>query len=278
MRFPHRFFAGCLLFAIASCSPGSQGPDVADSQYCTDTQCPVGQECEGGGCVSVRPTLFPHIQLGTFLFRSYNDDTEIIWRANHSDLAVGLACGYADELRAENPNIRITGYFMNTYHRYADEAEVWAQSRGEDPEDYYLHYKEDVYRDDYGVVVVVPGFSAGMVPGWNPDWQTGDPPASATDRTQARVPAFYRSSRSTTWYMANLANAGYRRFLADYVRSLLDGSLYKVTMATGPADGALADKAIYYPEFNEGRLEKTAEFYGQPLDENHPYPIAFEQF
>ena len=76
--------------------------------------------------MSTRPTLFSHIQLATSLLRPYADDTEIIWRANHSDLAIGLAAVWADQLRAENPNIRIVGYFTNMYHRYAEEAEVWA--------------------------------------------------------------------------------------------------------------------------------------------------------
>jgi len=278
VRFLHHIIAGCLLLAVASCTPGSQDPDVSDSFACADKQCPIGEECEGGGCVSVRPTLYSHIQLGTSLLRSYNDATEITWRANHSDMVIGLASGFADELRAENPNIRITGYFTNTYHRYVSEAEEWAAARGEDPEDYYLHYKEDVYRTDYAHVVLVPGFSAGVIPGWNPNWQTGDPPASATNRSQSRAPAFYSSGRSTTWYLANLANAGYRSFLADYVRSLLDGTLYNTTMSTGPADGAMVDNAIYYPEFNEGNIDKTTEFYGVSLDENHPYPIGFEYF
>ena len=263
----------CFILTLASCA--SERPDVAATGSCNrDSECAVGEECLGAGCVSERPTLYAHIRLATALFRPYLDDTEVEWRALHSDLIVGQAS--VDAVRAHNPNIRILSYFLNTYHHKETHAQEWAQEHGVNPQDFYLHYREDVYVPGYGVIV--PGFAAGVIPGWNPNWQPGDPPASASARWQSRAVGPPNGQTSRPLFLGNMTNPDYRAFLTDYVARLAEGTLYGGGFATGPTDGAMADRAIYYPEFNEGLLRQTNEFFGIPLDENHPFPVAYEIF
>lgn len=258
---------------VASCSPSST-PNVpgASTECARDRDCSIGEECGGAGCVPARPTLYGHIQLATVLFRPYNDNSEIDWRATHSDLIIGQT--RPDEMRAVNPNVRLFGYFTNTYHLYETEGAAWAVAHGHDPEDLYLHFREDVLVPGWGIIV--PGYPAGVVPGWNPNWQPGDPPASASERSQARVVG--AAAGSSLWYFANLDNPAYRQFLAARATSLMDGSLSGAQYASGPLEGSLVDNAIYYPIFDQANLSKTNEFYGIPLDDTHPYAVAFELF
>jgi hypothetical protein len=80
------------------------------------------------------------------------------------------------------------------------------------------------------------------------------------------------------WHMANITHEGYRRFLIDQMVGLADGSLYGTANATGPVDGIMVDLGVYYPAFNDGLIDKTDEFYGIPLDDNHPYALGFVTF
>jgi hypothetical protein len=86
----------------------------------------------------------------------------------------------------------------------------------------------------------------------------------------------FGGSPGDPWYMLNVTHAGFRSFVLDFVATTLDGSRLDLSFASGPIDGIMADLAIYYPVFNEGNLDKTAEYYGVPVDDAHPYPIGLE--
>lgn len=272
--------AAVILLLGAACSHPATGPDVAQAPVgggCRDSGCPMGEECEGAGCASVRPTLYPHIQLGSTLLRNYRDDGEIVWRAQHADLLIGKAAVYAGELRAENANVRLFDYTTFRYFLPSEDAEEWAASNGLSTEDFYLHYREDVHVPGYESVVLVPGFPPGVVPGWNPDAAPGDPPASATQRSQSRAFGLAEPAHAP-WTLANITNAGYRRYLTDKMERQLAGTLYGALIASGPADGPMVDHGVYYPQYREGVVEKTTEFYGLPLDSSHPYALGFLSF
>jgi hypothetical protein len=227
--------------------------------------------------VTVRPTLYPNIQLASALLRPYLDDAEIDWRAAHNDLLIGNAGPYADRLRAANPNIRLFEYTEFRYHLYEEEAADWAALHGFSAENFYLHYREDVHVPGYESTVLVPGFPLGFVPGWNPDRGPNDPPASATERAQSRVFGIPEAGHEP-WHLANITDPGYRRFHIERMDLLLDGSLYGAANVSGPVDGVLIDHAIYYSQFHEGLLDKTDEFYGIPPDDSHPYPQGFVSY
>jgi hypothetical protein len=181
-------------------------------------------------------------------------------------------------VRAQNPHARLFQYVDCRYHPIGGgtvDMVPWAQSHGYDPEDFYLHYQEDVNVPTWEGVVIVPGFPAGVVPGWNPGG--GSAPASATSRAQSRAISFYGGS-PTTRYLVNIGNPAFRQFLIERIEALMDGSLYGQPYATGAVEGIMCDEAIYYSLFDEGVLEHTAEYHGVAVNDNHPYPIAFETF
>lgn len=271
------FAAGVFLLLGVACSTSSTAPDTAGAPpagVCRDSECPAGEECDGSGCVPVRPTLYPHIQLASALFRPYIDETEIDWRADHFDLLLGHAAVPADRLRAGNPNVRLFEYTEFRYHLYPQETENWAALNGVSAEDFFLHYREDVNVPGYGSTVLVPGFPPGVVPGWNPGRGPDDPPASASERAQSRIFGIPETGHEP-WHLADITDPGYRRFHIERMDLLLDGSLYGAANVTGPVDGVMVDHAVYYPMFNEGLLDKTDEFYGVPLDDSHPYALGF---
>jgi hypothetical protein len=153
----------------------------------------------------------------------------------------------------------------------------WAALNGYDPEDFLLHYREDTIVPGYETTVLIPGCPPGVVPGWNPDRAPDDPPASATERSQSRaVGVPYRMD--DPYQMANITHEGYRRFLIDQMAALADGSLTGGPPATGLVDGIMVDLGVYYPHFKEGVIDKTDEFYGIPLDYDHPYARGFVTF
>ena len=267
---------GLIGFILPACS-SSNAPDpftTPPPSVCRDSDCPSGEECEGAGCVPVRPTLYPHIQLASVVLRNYVEDTEVEWRAQHADLLVGRTVAWADRIRAANPDARLFEYTLFRYDYYPEDSETWAELHGYDPEDLYLHYREDTTVPGYEAAVLVPGYPAGVVPGWNPDRSPDDPPASATERAQSRAVGMPFGTVDP-WRMANITHAGYRRFLIDQMTALADGSLYGAANATGPVDGIMVDIGVYYPVFNDGVVNKTDEFYGVPLDDSHPYALGF---
>ncbi len=240
----------------------------------TDLSCVFGQECASGACAPIEPSLYPHIQTALVLLRTpFGDETE--WAATHYDLMIGAI--RPDEQRPLNPTMRFFDYTPTRYHRF-DEGEKtaseWAVAHGYDPEDFFLHYREDVYVPTWEGRVIVPGYPAGMVPGWNPGG--GGPPATATNRSQSRVVGFYAGSPTASWF-ANVAHPGFRQFLLQRLIGLVDGTwYYNQPYDTGPLEGVLCDEAVYYPSFGEGLLDKSQEYYGVPINDNHPYAVSIE--
>ncbi len=242
----------------------------------TDLTCPPGQECVNGSCAPIRPSLRPHIQTGLVLLRApAGDETE--WCATHYDLMIGAM--RPDELRSLNPNMRFFDYTLSRYHTFDSgekTATEWALAHGFDPEDFYLHYKEDVYVPTWEGRVIAPGFPPGMVPGWNPGG--GGNPASATNRSQSRVVG-YRWGAPELPYFANVSHPGFRLYYLARTTGLVDGTWYfNQPFVTGPLDGIMCDEAVYYPSFGEGLLDRTTEYYGIPITDNHPYAVAVESF
>jgi hypothetical protein len=237
----------------------------------------VGEGCTGDGCNPAPPTIFPHIQLASVCFYDIIDPAEVQWRATHNDLLVGTVASEVNVLRSFNPNVRLYESYSLRYHRYEWCSNEWALNNGYDPENFYLHYREDVMIKAGGSIPLVEGFPPGMVPGWNPQRQADDPPASATERWQSRAIGRI-GSRGEPWYLANITDAGYRHFLNYYAAGLIDGSVLGHSYSDGLIDGVLTDEALYYPMFNQGQIDKTNEFYGIPLDDPHPYALAFVSF
>jgi hypothetical protein len=250
---------------------------TAPSYCATDFSCPIGQECINGSCAPIRPALRPHIQTASALLRAELDAAEITWRASHYDLLIGNP--QPNEARAANPNVRIFEYSLIRFHRFdtgPKTASQWAAAHGYNGEDFYLHYKEDTMVPTWEGKTIVPGFPAGMAPGWNPGG--GGNPASATSRAQSRVVGFYNGN-SQPWHLANLAHPGYKQFLAERIEGLIDGTWwYNQPFASGPLDGIMGDEAIYYAVYNEGVLSRSTEYYGIPITDYHPYAVAIEQY
>ncbi len=260
----------------AACT-SSSAPDTEDvSGGCvTDFSCSPDQECRDGSCAPIGPSLYPHIQTASCVLRAAIDDEEVRWRASHYDLLISHLS--VDEERAVNPNIRLFEYALLRYIRPDAESRMaaWASARGYDAEDFFLHYREDTAVPTWEGHTVVAGFPAGIAPGWNPGG--GGNPASATERSQSRAVSFY-SGFVPPWYLANAANAGYRNFVAYYMGGLIDGTWWNpAPFATGPIDGVMCDDAIYYSLFGEGAVDHTSEYYGIPVTDDNPYPIAIEQ-
>jgi hypothetical protein len=275
-----RSFAWLFLLFLSACDRGVDvvpvPPANTASSFCaTDFSCPPGFECTRGGCLPIRPALRPHIQTASALLRSVMPG-EAAWQASHFDLLIGVQ--KPDESRLANPNVRLFEYTLIRYHRFdtgPKSATVWALAHGYNPEDFYLHYKVDTVVPTWEGRVIVPGYPAGMVPGWNPG---GPGPATATSRSHARVVNYYNGSPQA-WYMANIAHPGFRAFMLDRIVGLLDGTWWtNALFASGPLDGIMGDEAIYYAQYKEGLLDRSTEYFGIPLTDDHPYAVAFESF
>jgi len=240
----------------------------------TDLSCPLGQECVNGTCRPIAAALRPHINVGLVMLRGPLDANETNWMASRYDLFVGGA--RSDDIRAVNPNARVFDYTITRYHVYDTGQKItasqWAVAHGYSPEDFYLHFKENVYLPTWEGKVIVPGFPAGMVPGYNP----GGPNASATQRSQSRVVGYYYAGSPTPMYFANITHPGYRQYLVERTAGLIDGTWYfNRDFTYGPLDGVLFDEALYYPLFQEGKLDKSIEYWGVPLNDAHPYAAAY---
>lgn len=269
--------AACLCALAPACAqpagPGDPGPISANCV--TDFSCPFGEECQGAGCAPIPASLYPHIQTASILTRSAIDDAEQAWRAAHYDVNISRLA--PDVMRAQNPGVRLFEYAIARYHLFGGDPNAvrdWAVAHGYDPEDFYLHFRVDTYVPTWEGVEIVPSFPAGMVPGWNPAGGGGQD--SATERSQSRVVA-QNNRGNVPFYLGNVAHPGYRQFLVDHTEALLRGTWYStIPFATGPVDGIMFDVAIYYPQFGEGVLDRTDEYYGVPITNDHPYAIAVE--
>jgi hypothetical protein len=264
-----------LTTALGACS-SSSSPEPGDTGGCvTDFSCALNEECEDGGCGPLRPALRTHIQTASCVLRGPLDDSEVTWRATHFDL---LIAGLDPDLsRAVNPNVRLFDYVITRFNRFdrpaPKTASQWAAANGYDGEDFYLHYREDTYIPTWEGRTIVPGYPAGMVPGWNPGG--GGNPATATGRDQARVVGYYYGPQP--WYFANVSHPGYRAFLKYHIEGLMDGTwFYNQKFSSGPLDGVLIDDAIWYPQFGEGLLDHSSEYYGVAVNNEHPFTYAIE--
>jgi hypothetical protein len=272
-----------MLIALAAASglacSSSSGPGDGGNQTgscVTDFSCGFNEECTGTGCGPITPALRSHIQTASCLLRPPLDAGEASWRASHYDLLI--ASFQADEARAVNPNARLFDYVITRFNRFDRAGAVktamdWASAHGYDGEDFYLHYREDTYVPTWEGKTIVPGYAAGMVPGWNPGG--GGNPASAASREQSRVVGYYYGPEP--WHVANVAHPGYQAFLEHVVAGLIDGTWwYNQKYSTGSLDGILIDDAIWYPAFGEGLLDRSDEYYGVAINDNHPYTYAIE--
>jgi hypothetical protein len=271
-----RVLAAAFLLVGLACSTTSEpSGDTGQSGCVTDYSCPFGEECTGSGCAPIVPSIYPHIQTASSLPRGPLNDAETTWRAQHNDLLIGGID--PDVARAANPNVRLFEYVVARFHRLDRgdmKATAWALAHGYDPEDFYLHYREDVDVPTWESTVIVPGFPPGRVPGWNP----GAPNASATSRDQSRVVGYNNAPDGERWYFANVGNAAYRAFFAHAVEGLIDGTwYYNQRFASGAIDGVMMDEAIWYPLFAEGLLDHSDEYYGIPISDDHPYTHALEE-
>lgn len=274
--------AAVAITILASCATNTTDPGggLVGGRCESDLQCPYGEECGALSCQAITPGLYPHIQTASVLFRNHIDADEVAWRAGHFDVLIAQVAAKADNFRAVNPGVRLFEYMYSRYHNYdqfGNRATNWALDHGYDPEDFYLHYREDVAVPTWEGIVLVEGFPAGVIPGWNPDAGPGDPPASAASRDAARVVGYIGAAPTTNepWYMANINNPAYREFLLYWARLVLEGTLAHQPFSTGPLDGIVFDNAIYYPQFGEGVLDKSDEYYGIAMNDQHPYALGF---
>lgn len=265
--------------AVAGCSAPSGPGEPSNSADCvTDFACAHGTECGGGGCADVAASIRPHIQTASGMIVDYVFPSDRDWRASNNDLIIGRIVDDTDAIRAINPESKIFEYILMRDH--VDRGAVtitrdWALANGYDPEDFYLHYREDTLIPGREGQTFVPGFPPGVVPGWNPDALPTDPPATATSRSQSRIPA---GLGGVGGYMPAISHPGYRRFLTEHIGNLVNGSVWGNTNGTGPMEGVMCDVAIYYPEFGEGIIDRSVEYYGQALVDGHPYARAWESF
>jgi hypothetical protein len=281
MRFARRrltSFAAVAGAIVAACSSGTAPTEETASGCVTDFACPSGQECGVAGCQSVSPSIRPHIQTASGTMRPYLDPAEADFRAANYDLLINHVYGYVERIRSINPHARMFEYINIRYHYYDEpdnKASAWAAANGYDPEDMFLHYRQDTDVTGWESRVLVPGYPAGHVPGWNPNAGIGDPPASATTRSESR--AFNRNDGAVgPLYMANIENPAMRRFLVHHIAGLVDGSHWGTAFASGHIDGIMADIGVYYAQFGEGMLWNTDEYYGEPMVDTHPYSRGFE--
>ncbi len=257
-------------------STSEPGEDLSSAPCVSDYDCASGYECFPGGCSVIRDGLYPHIQTASALFREHLDDEEIEWRAAHHDLLIGRVLFNVDLMRGQNPNARLIEYINIRYNLYEDfgtSISAWAQTNGYDPEDFFLHYKEDTAVPTWEGIELAPGYPPGTVPGWNPNPQPGDGPASASAREESRALGF-NVGQTEPFPLANIAHPGFRQFLTEHIAGILDGTGKGLNWIGPPLDGIVGDNAIYYPLFDEGKLGNTHEYEQYTLDDSHPYGFA----
>jgi hypothetical protein len=208
-----------------------------------------------------KSTVFDHIQTFEIGHDAYdNTDTDFI--ATHYDVFVGGGV-QVPRIYDTNPDIKLLSYITvraNSPESFGagcslDDfcAEDFAADHGYDVEDFFLHYKQDVCFDwsfpDGGLQTVA-------VSGWNPDWQSGDPPASASQKSESRV--WGRWQPDQRW--ANIASPAWQHWRNEYIAD---------TMQKGGRDfdGVLLDGVVRIPSVLDWMLfDKTIEYWGETVD------------
>lgn len=226
-----------------------------------------GDSPTGPGGTGGVGSLFSHLKTFHVVFDRNLAKDQTDFFARHYDVFVGEA--EIPEVYQANPNILLLAYTTvrtNSGGSFGPDckhgqfcAEAFADSKGYDVEGFFLHYKQDVsywhYFDDGGWHLV-------DAPGWNPDWRPGDPPASASERSESRVWGTW----SPTQRWANAADPSWRHWTSELIASTMrrDGRVI---------EGVLVDEIVAncYRMGDIVQLDKTHEYWGETIDAGFSY-------
>ncbi len=227
-----------------------QGILVDDSVSCG---CPTGYHIWGdGSCI-----LHPHARLFTHDL-AYDDAVrgDVVFKAAKFD-EVFSHTAFKAQYKQLNPQIKLGVYrnfsaLTDSEISTAIPAFCSQQTVQCTAEDMLLHYREDAgTRCDYFRTCVTGR-------GWNSSCSpVCTPPATAASRAESRTP----NSWKVTWGDANYPNPAWVIYNNETV-------LARSGEGGVPADILLTDNGDFYPPGSA--FDKTAEYYGTPLDQNHP--------
>ncbi|MCK4546917.1 MAG: hypothetical protein KAW17_05675 [Candidatus Eisenbacteria sp.] len=209
----------------------------------------------------LKASIFDHIK--TFeICHDALDDAETDFIATHYDVFVGTGIRFP-RVYETNPNILVLSYILiransGVYFGPSCEigefcAETFAAAHGYDVEDFFLHYREDV---SYLWNFPDGGTQDVFVPGWNPEWQPGDPPASASAKSESRVWGRWKANQR--W--ANVASRAWQHWRNEYLAH---------TMRKGNTvvDGVFVDGVVkIVGAMSHMMLDKTIEYWGETVD------------
>lgn len=159
------------------------------------------------------------------------------WMGTHMDAVIGdpgTTASYNPDLLTFNYDLTtVTVNNTSKYNSLVSAAAVAAI----DIEDLCLHFSQDTQ-------VRMPTYTGSgvyetrTVPGWNPNWKPGDPPASATSRRQARIPNWTWGSDE---FVMSVANPWYRNWSAQWMVNQVVGSRSGVMHDVASADVPLPE-------------------------------------
>lgn len=159
------------------------------------------------------------------------------FEVKHLDMAHGG--GHFDQIKALNPN------FFYILYRLIDQAPVGAEEAaitaycgglGLDPENAYMHYRNDTTANQNGVALAVPG------------WPNGSAPNRVASRLKAYLGKnsymYYLADPCLTAYMKHRSeedlkfpNAAGKRFNGIFIDELGDPTIFSATQLPNPASG-----------------------------------------
>ncbi len=230
----------------------------------------------------IKSGLSPYNHIKTFTIKHGPlMEAEADFVAERYDLFVGDKTWIA-EMRAINPDILVLAYasamvndteiFGGTCTIHELCAETFAAQEGYDVEDFFLHYREDI---SYDFNFPVGGLMTVSIPGWNPDREAGDPPATATSRSEARVWATW--DYQSRW--GNVADPGWQHWTCERIAALNEHGGYEL-------DGVLMDNvARSLPEMEWMHFDKIAEYGEEPvtnsfsmIDDNYAFAVIVRDY
>jgi hypothetical protein len=208
-------------------------------------------------------TVFQHIRTFEIGNDAY-DQTETDFIASHFDVFVGTGV-QVPRIYEVNPDIALLAYITiraNSPESFGPScplgdlcADTFCSNHGYDVEDCFLHYREDV---SYDYNFPDGGLQTVSVPGWNPDWQPGDPPASATEKSESRV--WGRWTPEQRW--ANVASRAWQHWRNESIA----GSMQKDGRVV---EGVLIDGVVRLTgEMSYMMFDKTLEYTDETVDIN----------
>jgi hypothetical protein len=212
-------------------------------------------------------SVFNHIRTFEIDCETVFDEAGTDFVATHFDVFVGGGV-QIPRVYESNPNIVVLEYAAiraNSPDVFGPDCEMdhlcieqFAADHGYDPEDYFLHYKEDV---TYVMEFPDGGTEDVFVPGWNPDWQPGDPPASAAEESESRV--WGRWALGQRW--ANVESVPWRHWKNECVSWCM--------VKNGQAiDGVLVDGVIRIEDLlSLMQFDKTHEYLKEPFGGGHSH-------